>query len=77
MFEKFWIAYDKKVNKDKAQSLFLKLSEKEIELIRENIGDYIESTPDKKYRKSPDTYLRNKCWNDEIIKPQQIKTDRL
>jgi hypothetical protein len=28
---------------------------------------YVESTPDKAYRKDPLTYLNGKCWNDEII----------
>jgi len=31
------------------------------------VDDYVLSTPDKQYRKNPDTYLRNKCWEDEII----------
>jgi len=27
----------------------------------------LNSTPDKQYRKNPETYLNNKSWNDEII----------
>jgi len=28
---------------------------------------YIQSTPDKKFRKNPATYLNNKSWTNEII----------
>ena len=31
------------------------------------ISQYKKSQPDKRYRKNPDTYLRNEAWNDEII----------
>jgi len=38
---------------------------------KENAINYIDkyklAQPDKKYRKNPDTYLRNESWNDEII----------
>lgn len=79
MFDKFWNYYDKKRNKDKAQKLFLKLSDSEMEELRLALPAYLESTPNKQYRKDPDVYLRNKCWNDEIIKPQAPKQriDRL
>jgi hypothetical protein len=44
-----------------------KLTEKEKELIWGHVPKYVLSTPDKQYRKNPETYLNNKCWNDEII----------
>jgi len=28
---------------------------------------YIKERPNKQYRKNPETFLRNKSWNDEII----------
>ena len=34
----------------------------------DHIIDYKDSTPDKKYRKHPSTYLNSKGWEDEIIK---------
>ena len=38
---------------------------------KEQAIDYIEkykqAQPDKRYRKNPDTYLRNESWNDELI----------
>ena len=76
-FNKFWNYYDKKRNKEKTKKIFLKLNDDELELIRVNLPRYLESTPDKQYRKDPDVYLRNKCWNDEVIKPKPIKIDRL
>jgi hypothetical protein len=33
----------------------------------DHLDKYIPSTPDKMYRKNPDTYLRNKGWEDEIL----------
>jgi hypothetical protein len=72
-FDKFWKYYDKKVNKPKSLSLFIKLTDKELDAMRIHLPKYLESTPDKQFRKSPDSYLRNKCWNDEIINRKQPK----
>ena len=45
--------------------------------IFETLPEYVNSTPDKKFRKNPETYLNNCSWNDEIIqiKPHKIKDD--
>ncbi len=64
-FERFWNLYNKKAAMDKSLKLWYKLSNKEKEKIFETLPNYINSTPDKQYRKNPDTYLRNKSWNDE------------
>ena len=77
MFDKFWNYYDKKRNKDKTKKLFYNLSNESLELIRLNLPKYLESTPDKKYRKDPDVYLRNECWNDEVIIAKPVKIERL
>lgn len=37
------------------------------------LPNYIAATPDKQYRKNPDTYLNNKSWQDEILIQQPIK----
>lgn len=66
-FEVFWDTYDKKVERGSCESKFKKLTEKEKELIWIHVPKYIESTPDKSFRKNPETYLNGKCWNDEII----------
>lgn len=73
VFDKFWNYYDKKRNKDKAEKIFIKLSEEDLEQIRITLPQYLDSTPDKQFRKDPDVYLRNKCWNDEIITKQQTQ----
>ena len=67
-FEKFWELYDKKRgDKTKVKNIFNKLAREEKDRIFETLPAYIASTPDKKFRKDPLTYLNNKSWNDEII----------
>jgi glycerol-3-phosphate cytidylyltransferase-like family protein len=63
----FWNEYDKKVDKDKCKKKWEKLSESDKNKIFEHLPLYKKSTPDKTYRKNPETYLNNKSWNDEII----------
>jgi len=76
-FDKFWNLYDKKVgSKEKCLIKFKKLKNEEIEEIFSTLTNYIKSTPDKKFRKNPETYLNNKSWNDEIIdNASALKTD--
>lgn len=71
-FENFWKLYDKKVSREKSFKLFKKLSKTDIEKIFESLPAYINNTPDKSFRKNPDTYLRNKCWNDEIVRTKSL-----
>ena len=66
-FDEFWNMYDKKTGMPKCKAKFAKLSESVIDLIFQNLPSYILSTPDKKYRKNPEVWINNKCWNDEII----------
>lgn len=69
-FQNFWDLYDKKVgDKEKIKSKFISLKPDEKKKIFEHLPNYIMSTPDKKFRKDPATYLNNKSWNDEIIIP--------
>lgn len=68
VFEKFWNLYDKKVgDRKKIIKKFNKLKEEDIDKIFETLPAYISSTPDKAYRKNPETYLNNHSWDDEII----------
>lgn len=68
-FEKFWDLYDKKVgDKNKIIKKFGDLSQSDRDKIFETLPEYVKSTPKKKYRKNPETYLNNHSWNDEIIK---------
>lgn len=66
-FEEWWDIYDKKRSKDKCLDKWMKLKLEEREKCIRATPAYVASTPDKKYRKDPLTYLNGKCWNDEII----------
>jgi hypothetical protein len=69
-FEKFWNLYDKKEDKIKSERKWKMLTDKErIECIIK-LPAYVNSTPDKQFRKNPLTYLKNKSWNNEIIPPK-------
>jgi|GEM_PF-1282552 hypothetical protein len=76
-FEDFWETYDKKRGdqaKIKKKWEALKQAEKEAAI--EFIPYYIQSQPEKQFRKDPATFLNNKSWNDELItsnQPKQIK----
>ena len=54
-------------NKSAMEKKFDNMPQKVKERIIEYLPDYIESTPDKAYRKNPQTFLNNKSWEDEII----------
>lgn len=69
-FDLFWDLYDKKTGRENAMKLYNKLNKSDKEKIFNHIPLYKEAQPDKKYRKDPQTYLRNKSWNDEIIQPK-------
>lgn len=67
-FELFWDNYDKKVgDKNKLEVKWNSYSNVERIAIIEHLKKYIPATPDKKYRKNPQTYFNQKSWNDEII----------
>lgn len=68
-FEKFWVVYDKRVEKVAAEKSWKKLTldENLFDLIIESAKKYCAATPDKTYRKNPATWLNGKCWNDEIV----------
>lgn len=66
-FEEFWNAYDKKVGRPKCERLWSKLTMAERVSCLAYIPLYKQAQPEKCYRKNPETFLRNKCWNDEII----------
>ncbi len=68
-FDRFWGIYDKKVGKTKAISQFAKLKLSDLTEMFKVLSLYIESRPDKQYRPDPERFLRNRVWEDEIIKP--------
>ena len=67
LFDEFWKKYDKKVDREKCLKKWMKLKQSEIQQIFENIEKYVESTPDKQFRKNPLTYLNSKSYENEII----------
>jgi len=64
LFTDFWKVYDKSVDRKKCLEKFVKLPEKDIELILEVLPIYITETKDKKFRKNPLTWLNGNCWLD-------------
>ena len=67
-FEIFWNLYDKKKDRIKCERMWRNLTDAERSLCIARLPDYINSTPDKQFRKDPATYLNNKSWENEIIK---------
>ena len=66
-FEEWWFSYDKKTGKEKAFNKWKILLPQEKDLALSVVHKYVQSTPDKQFRKHPTTYLNNKSFNDEII----------
>ena len=66
-FDEWWNIYDKKVSKDKAIAKWNILTSDEKQLALKIVQEYVNTTPDKTFRKDPTTYLNNKSFNDEII----------
>jgi hypothetical protein len=65
-FDFFWNTYDYKVGRPKAEKAWAGLTDEQREKVMEHLKVYIPSTPDKKFRKHPTTYLNNKSWEDEV-----------
>lgn len=81
-FNTFWRIYDKKLEVVRCEKLFMSLSVEKINRILEVVQEYVNSKPDKQFRKNPITWLSNESWNDEIIKnftngqqPQQTNAE--
>lgn len=74
-FKLFWDAYSKKVGREKSFKAWSKIPESLRDHVIEKAKIYIQSTPEVKYRKNPETWLNGKCWEDEIPtdEPKQIK----
>jgi len=68
-FEDFWDLYAKKVDRQKCEGKWIGLTDEERKNCIEKLPAYIQSTPDKKFRRDPETYLNNKSWENEIISP--------
>ena len=73
LFLNFWDLYDKKAGKEKVLSKWLKLSQEEMKTVFNHLPLYVESTPDKKFRQNPLTYLNQKSFNNEIINSSETR----
>ena len=74
-FEIFWNLYDKKHDYNKTKITFMTLSIEQMRKAVKAVKVYVESTPDKKYRKTPRSWLLNESWNNEVIIDKK-KTNR-
>jgi hypothetical protein len=74
-FEIFWNLYAKKIDRKKCEPKWERLTDNERTICIEKLPAYIQSTPDKKFRRDPETYLNNKSWENEIISPIPAKID--
>lgn len=76
-FDDFWILYDKKSgNKKKCLSSWSKNNQAVKESIMVHLNDYVKSTPDKQYRKNPETYLNQSHWENEILITNSISNGK-
>ena len=66
-FDQFWDLYDKKVGREMCEVKWAKISQADREKLIQHVPAYVLSTPEKRYRKNPHSYLNQKSWNDEII----------
>lgn len=69
-FEDFWNLYDKKVDREACERKWLKIPQRDREIMMNHIPGYKREQPDKQYRKNPETYLNNRSWQNEIIKTE-------
>jgi len=75
-FDKFWFAYDKKVNKKEAELAWQRLTDEEREDAMAHVHSYVKATPNKKYRKDPDRYLKKRAFYNEIIQEEKLETEK-
>ncbi len=74
-FGEFWDAYDLKVGKKAAESLWNRLSRADKLAVMAYIPLYIQAVPNKMYRRRPPTFFRQRTWEDEIVNhPQRPST---
>ena len=74
-FENFWEAYDKKIDRSKAEKKWNKLKKETQQEIMDFIPYYKEYEPDPQYRKNPVTFLNNRTWDSEFI-VEQVKNPK-
>lgn len=77
LLDEFWDSYDKKVGKIAFEREWNKLSEDDMILAISKAKIYAKAN-EKKFRKDPERYIRNRSWEDEIVlKKEELKTKNL
>lgn len=71
-FDVFWNAYDKKVDRTKAEKKWKSLSDVQRELAIADVPKYLASLRDRQFQKNPLTYLNGECWKDERDSPKVV-----
>ena len=67
-FDNIWNLYDKKVGcKDKIRKKWNSMSKADRKAATEYVPLYVIATENKKYRKNFQTFLNQRCWEDELI----------
>lgn len=70
-FEDFWSMYPNKVAKSKCQAKYKNIPEKERQLIKDKLPNFIKHKPFETYNHpNPETYINQKRWEDVI----EVKT---
>ena len=81
-FQEFWDAYGNKVGKHAAESKFKRLKSRDLMMIKQTLGRYLDETVTssesgkdfKPMRKNPATYLNQKVWMDyEDCEPNDLE----
>jgi hypothetical protein len=67
LFDIFWNLYDKKIGKPKCEKKWDKLSLANQKSALAYIPRYKLATPEKLFRKNPETFLNNQSWEDEVV----------
>ena len=72
-FNMFWAMYDKRVDEKNCRISFMRLTLEEMGKAINGVKSYVDSTPDKKYRKNPRTWINQKGWESEIVLSEDDK----
>jgi hypothetical protein len=71
-FNLFWTEYKKMVARATAEKSWARLSKKEREACLAAVPAYVKSTPEKRWRLNPTTYLNQKRWEDDIEQTDSV-----
>jgi len=72
-FNMFWAMYDKRVDEKNCRISFMRLTLEDMGKAINGVKSYVDSTPDKKYRKNPRTWINQKGWESEIVLSEDDK----